>query len=159
MGKGRKAKPAEQKRAEGNPGRRKIPDEVKPEELGNVPEPPDYLGAVAAEYWRRWAPELVRLRLLTKLDLPEFERLCAGYAVWRKFWEAVRDEENLMHQHFGEYRRAGEALNKLAAQFGINPVSRAPLHTPKEEGKPSAMQAHLEKARAAKGIGPPPGQE
>ena len=59
---GRKPKPTEMKRAQGNPGRRPL-NNNEPKPTG-IPQCPSHLNEVAKREWRRIAPELIALGLL-----------------------------------------------------------------------------------------------
>ena len=73
------------KRAEGNPGRRPLPDsEPEPEILRAIPAPPDWFDEVARETWFSVCHELKAVDLLNNLDLTAVEQYCVVYSQWRK---------------------------------------------------------------------------
>src|SRR5262245_1862978 len=76
--------PTHLKLLRGNPGHQKLnKQEPVPAQLPAVPEPPAFLNGYAAEEWRRVAPELHHLRLLTILDTMPLAAYCVAYARWR----------------------------------------------------------------------------
>jgi phage terminase small subunit len=81
----------------GNPGKRALnKHEPAPSVMPSVPEPPSFLDDVAAAEWRRVAPELHALRLLTALDLNPLAAYCQAFARWRQAEEALATERVLI---------------------------------------------------------------
>ena len=82
---GRKPAPTALKILRGNPGRRPLNRrEPAPARATDLSPPPELTG-VAAEEWRRLAPKLSRLGLLTEID----DRALIGYCVtWARWLEA-----------------------------------------------------------------------
>lgn len=72
-------KSAEQKIAEGNPGKRPIPEEVEVE-IGSI-KPPKEINKAAKEYWKKYSPEMRRIGKLTILNEQSFKKLCI---LWSK---------------------------------------------------------------------------
>jgi P27 family predicted phage terminase small subunit len=110
----------------------------------HVPEVPDNLCEDAKTEWRRTAPELYRLKLLTICDLTTFTSYCTAYGRWiaaergiaamaehdHKFAGLVTRNEkgNLVQNPL--VRTAHEAANdmlKFAMQLGMTPVARMKL--------------------------------
>jgi P27 family predicted phage terminase small subunit len=144
MPRGRKPKPAHLRLIQGNPGHRPIPPEIQPERPPEVPEPPDDLGADGKAEWRRVAPELYHLQLLTRIDLRCFAAYCQAYDRWITAERVLahmagRDEVGfglMIRTVSGEAkenplvrtsREAAAAMVRYAAEFGLTPVSRARL--------------------------------
>jgi P27 family predicted phage terminase small subunit len=74
----------------GNPGHRPLPErEPEPTQSDAVPEPPPWIEGEGAAEWRRVAPELHRLRLVTPVDLSVLEAYCLAYGHWRDAEEAL----------------------------------------------------------------------
>jgi P27 family predicted phage terminase small subunit len=127
----------------GNPGRRPINrNEPQPTRPEAVPEPPGYLLPYATEEWRRLAPELWHMGVLTVLDLTVFAAYCQAYARWRLAEEALarmtaRDSVThglLVKTIEGNVRRnpltkvAADAARDMvtyAGQFGMGAAARA----------------------------------
>jgi phage terminase small subunit len=59
----------------GNPGKRPMKFEPRPEQHADVPEPPAFITGYAADEWWRTASELHRLGLLIRIDVPSPRRL------------------------------------------------------------------------------------
>ena len=67
----------------GNPSKRPIKPEPEPMRSEEVPEPPPFVVGYAADEWRRIAPELHRMKLLSILDVMPLAAYCAAYQRWR----------------------------------------------------------------------------
>jgi P27 family predicted phage terminase small subunit len=126
----------------GNPGKRRIADEPKPQIPETVPEPPPFLIGYAADEWYRVAPELHRLRLLTIADVMPFAAYCQAYMYWRTAAEALarmaeKDQVTLglliksqggdaiQNPLLGVARRAAADMVRYGGEFGLSPVARA----------------------------------
>jgi len=83
MGKrGPAPKPSALKRLEGNPGKRKLPEnEPMPAQLSNL-KPPSFLLPLAKKEWKRIVPTLNDLGLLSDLDVSGLAAYCNAYATW-----------------------------------------------------------------------------
>jgi P27 family predicted phage terminase small subunit len=133
--------PAHLKLLKGNPGQRRIRPEPEPELFGpgQLPAPPEFLNSDAQAEWRRLAPELVRLRLLTPVDTALFACYCTSFAHWKAAVEAlqagvsdplvVEDADGTPHQNplVKVIRSAGASMLTLAREFGLTPIARARL--------------------------------
>ncbi len=137
---GRPAKPTALKRAQGNPGKRKLPEE--PREAAEVEEPapklatPDFLSKPAGVRWRALAPELQRMKFLTATDRDAFARYCEHLAdFWamtrtlrkegRVYWsKSAHGKFRRRHPLCEERRRTELTLQALEDRFGLNPRAR-----------------------------------
>ena len=146
---GRQPTPTKLKLLRGNPGRRPIVDEPEPEVAAECPAPPEYLLADAALEWKRIAPELWRLGLLTLLDVTALAGYCTSVARWREAeaWlkengttVVLRDKDGRVKyvQKAPQVAIAKEALERVksfGAQFGMTPSSRSGLSKLPDVGK------------------------
>jgi P27 family predicted phage terminase small subunit len=134
--------PIELARLRGNPGKRKLRSGPQPSRAESVPEPLPFLSEHAIEEWRRVAPELHVLGLLTPLDHAAFGAYCHAYAQWRTAVEllqrmAATDPARglLIKTAVGERRNplvkiavdAATNMLQFAREFGLTPVARARL--------------------------------
>jgi P27 family predicted phage terminase small subunit len=136
-------KPTKLKQLEGNPGRRKLPqNEPQPRILPEVPPPPKYLPTVAAAAWRFISQELHAVGLLTSVDEHALEQYCVAYDFWRQCLEKVSQAESLVETFYtptGEKRYAaplvevslmlkyGGEINRWAKVLGLGPAYRVAL--------------------------------
>jgi P27 family predicted phage terminase small subunit len=139
--------PTHLKLLRGNPGKRALPiNEPMPLIPPAAPEPPAFVTGYAAEEWRRVAPELHRLGLLTKVDTTMLAAYCMAYARWHTAEEVLarmadRDEHTralLITATDGTAKRnplakvAADATKDMlafASQFGMTPASRTRIAT------------------------------
>lgn len=140
MTRGRKPKPTAKKKLQGNPGRRPLP-ENEPVFKGTTTAPA-WLDDIAKQEWRRLAPRLETLRLLTVADRAAFAIYCAQYS------RMVRAEEFLQSPkaggsevyvtaagalkqwpHVAIANQAARLCKEFITEFGLTPSSRARLGT------------------------------
>jgi P27 family predicted phage terminase small subunit len=130
------------KKLRGNPGKRALPkNEPQPTVFDGLPEPPDFLDAVAAAEWRSMGEELIKLRLFTRIDRAAFLGYCICYS------RVVGIERLLTDGEEGLVSRGAEggafinpilniqsgALKQMRAYltgFGMDPSSRSWVRVP-----------------------------
>jgi len=133
-------KPTVLKRLAGNPGKRALNRrEPQPKAGGGLLEPPQHLNEVARAEWRRVAPELVRLGLLTDIDHTALEAYCASYARWLQA-EAILSKAGLTFTTSEGYiqqrpeviiaRNSLQLIKVFCAEFGMTPSARARMVIP-----------------------------
>lgn len=137
----------------GNPSKRPINDrEPKPELPPEPPAPPDFLDDYAVEEWRRIAPELHRLRLLSHVDVAALAGYCFAFSQWKTAAESLRRmgvTDPVMRGQLvkGEggatvnpliwvARHALRDTIRLCQEFGMSPASRTGI-TAGEDPRPS----------------------
>ena len=154
---GRQPKPAAVKKAEGNPGKRKIPQEVQP--AAEAPVCPSYFSKRAVKIWNDTTKQLEVMGLLFRAD----EQLLSAYVMACE--DLVDSEETLQKQgryiedSYGNKKRhpaavtrdkATAAIAKLGSLLGLNAISRARLALQKgkeeDEGK-KELEAFLQKSK------------
>jgi len=99
--------------------------------------PRDQLAHEAAKtFWRRVAPEMIELGLLTAVDVPAFLLMCEHFAVAREAAKTVaragltrKDEAGVERKHplLQIMRDNSKAFRMYAAEFGMTPSSRQRL--------------------------------
>jgi len=132
---GRKRKPTQLKKLEGNPGKRPLNDK-EPQPDPSMPKMPSWLDREAREEWERVCPELHAMGLLTKIDRTALVGYCMAYSRW------IRAERELQKGFTYKYVDtsfqpkqtnkpeviiARDALNQVRAfctEFGLTPSSR-----------------------------------
>lgn len=136
MGKrGQDKKPAELKIYEGNRGHRKINDK-RPKPDVRIPVCPAWMKGYARTCWKRLAPELHRLGVLTYVDRDTLAAYCMAVAKLKYAEDHIvaegeyhtNDKGNIFRHPAsitqGEMMRQIKALGGL---FGLNPSSRNDL--------------------------------
>lgn len=111
---------------------------------------PSWLDALAKTEWRRLEPELVRLGMLTLLDVSKFAAYCRWYARWRRYedrltalartkrGELLTSKAGAVHPHplVAMAKHAAEMMNRFGSQFGLSPSDRAGLSLPLDPTAP-----------------------
>lgn len=135
-------KPTALKVLEGNPGKQKLNDsEPTPPALDAVPKPPARLLKEAKTEWKRLAPTLVGLGLLTEADIPAFTELCQNYGYYlitdKKILDLGEQGVTAMQKTPSGYvqqhpllslrRQYYELWRKGLLDFGLTPASRSRL--------------------------------
>src|SRR5690606_16722696 len=136
-------KPTHLKLLAGNPGRKPLPpDEPQPE----VAEPkcPAHLKGEARREWKRIVPELLDLRVLSRVDRAALAAYCQAYARWVDAEEIIRREGllvvyetkggTLYQQQHPAVGIANEALRQMKGfltEFGLTPASRTRVRSMK----------------------------
>ena len=132
--------PTQLKLLRGNPGQRRIREELRPEQSLDVPAPPAHITGYAADEWWTVATELHRLGVLTKVDCAPLAAYCYAYGQWRDAAEALASmgsepvrglvvrtgnggptENPLIYTA----RKAAADMMRYAAEFGLTPAARS----------------------------------
>lgn len=137
---GRKPKPAAQKRATGNPGKRTIPAE--PAFRGGSLEAPDWFNDTEREEWVRIVPELERLTIAKPVHQGALEGICSLYSVWRDARNA-RDGTGM--------RMAYDAYRKALNEFGLTAASAGRVGGTGEDGDQDPADEFFTGPRAVAG--------
>src|SRR3990172_5572457 len=150
MKRGRRAKSASLRRAQGNPGRRPLPVAAAPPQNPELPpvgadsisqfQPPSELTDRAAiRLWQRTAPKLAGINFIKSTDVDAFARYCKMLSLWygiaakvepksivvRTFSEDV--EMDRLGKHFQAMLLLDKRLEALEDRFGLNPAARLEL--------------------------------
>lgn len=119
---------------------------------GRLPtDPPNYLGSVAREIWRKIVPFLEATEKVERIDTFLVETYCTNYEIYKKAYEDVKKNgiqteikkviqaqgsgEILGEQSMGFRKNPAvatmkdvtETLNKIGIQLGLTPKGRAEL--------------------------------
>jgi P27 family predicted phage terminase small subunit len=140
---GRKPKPSALKRAQGNPGGRKL-NAAEPNFSG-PPTCPAWINAIAKAEWTRVVHELAALDMLRGVDSASLASYCQSYSRWQTAEQIVDCEGQTVQEPIvnknGEIvghktkrhpatviaKDAQAAMLRSAALFGFDPSSRSRL--------------------------------
>ncbi len=167
MKRGRKPAPAAVKKAKGNPGKRPIGEWVAPAKLSAVPPPPPHLDAIAADEWRRLAPELTTLGTLTAFDRGAFVAYCQSWSTYLQAEKHIQASGKRKGAYGGLMlaTAAGNMIQspmvgirnvalrdmiRYAAEFGMTPAARARVQDA-APGAAAAAARGKKPAQAGKG--------
>lgn len=139
----------------GNPGKRAI-NHNEPQPTKKAPKCPSWLSREAKAEWRRVAPELERLGLLTVVDGGALAAYCQAYARWKQCEEVIErdgmvselvtDTGSTYLQQRPEVSIANKQLQVMKAfctEFGLTPSSRSRMSLPGEKPTESAFEGFL----------------
>jgi P27 family predicted phage terminase small subunit len=73
----------------GNPGHQKLRHQPEPTIPASCPEPPPHIQGFAQDEWWSTGPELHRLGLLSRIDVPAFAAYCHAFGQWRMAAETL----------------------------------------------------------------------
>ena len=112
-----------------------------------VPDKPDDLSDVAAEYWDRVVPEMVRVRLLKEPDLGALVMLCESYSIYHsarstRITEGVMGETAsgtiMKHPAVSAELDAMRAYLRWAREFGLTPSAEMRVKGPVAQVAPDS---------------------
>jgi len=130
------------KKKTGNPGKRKLPDEVVPPP--GMPEPPVYLDKYALEEWYRLSNALYDMGVLSVVDQGAFGACCEAYSDWRHASEELNkmkkelsvldamlhETQNgnlIQHALIGIKNVSRDKYMTFCIQFGMTPAARTKM--------------------------------
>ncbi|WP_256846924.1 phage terminase small subunit P27 family [Paenibacillus sp. Pae108] len=138
-------KPTELKLLQGTYRPDRAPEnEPKPDKPSTVPDPPSYLDPVAKKEWRRLAPELIRLGLLTVADLVAFETYCLAYGRLVAATKSLKKAKSMFHEYTNKagatnfvsrpeiavIQKESLVIKAFCAEFGLSPAARTRMEAP-----------------------------
>ena len=102
-----------------------------------IPPCPRELGGTAKKEWKRIAPELARMGLLSKVDRAALALYCDNYGRWleaiaalQKFGVVIKSPSGFPMQspYVAIANKSGEQVRLLLSEFGMSPSSRSRVH-------------------------------
>lgn len=130
---GRKPKPTNVKKLEGNPGKREM-NTSEPTPPSDLPTCPVWLLPEAKREWRRLAKVMNQMGVLSKVDRAAFAAYCQSYARWKEANEHIAEEGSTFVTDKGYQQQtpwvgiantAQSMMMKAASEFGLTPSSRS----------------------------------
>lgn len=125
---GRRPVPTALKVLRGNPGRRPIPSDPQPQELISL-APPEDLHGEARKVWKRTAPILSYMRVLTRADLDALRDYCE-----------IRQAYKATTPGTAAWEKCLRLAKAFMTEFGMTPASRVKLSVSE---KPTNDETHL----------------
>lgn len=132
---GRKPKPTTLKLLEGNPGKRPISGR-EPRPPATRPTCPAHLSPTAKAEWKRLAPTLNRIGVLTQVDRAALAAYCQAYGRWVEAERKLKETPPLLKTPAGYVQQSPwltisnkqmELMAKYMAELGLTPSSRTRL--------------------------------
>ena len=148
-GQGRKPKPKYLKLLEGEPNKHRI-NQDEPQPYPKAPKAPTWLSREAKAEWKRVAPQMEAIGILTEIDMAMFASYCSAYGklVWaekmikkaRKGNEAaggliVKTPTGALQTspYVWIYNKALEQIRSFGSEFGLSPSSRTRIKVVKPD--------------------------
>ena len=130
---GRKPKPTALKILEGNPGKRPLNENEPIPPKGSI-KCPTWLLPEAKKEWKRLAPSLEAMGVLTMADLTAFEGYCQAYARWKEAEEFIAQHGSIFQTPSGYVQQVPQVsiaqqnlkiMQSFCSDFGLTPATRA----------------------------------
>ena len=130
---GRKPKPTALKLLEGNPGKRPLNDRVPVPPKATL-KCPAWLLPEAKKEWKRLAPALEAMGVLTMADLTAFEGYCQAYARWKEAEAFITQHGSIFQTPSGYVQQVPQVsiaqqnlkiMQSFCSEFGLTPATRA----------------------------------
>ena len=130
---GRKPKPTAIKVLEGNPGKRPLNKREPVPPKGSI-KCPEWLLPEAKREWKRLAPSLEAMGVLTVLDLASFEGYCQAYARWIEAEAFITQHGSIFKTPSGYVQQVPQVsiaqqslkiVQSFCSEFGLTPATRA----------------------------------
>ena len=135
---GRKPLPTALKALEGDRGKGRRPlNENEPTPPQEKTKCPDWLMPDAKKEWKRLAPSLVAMVVLTDQYIEAFAGYCQAYARWREAEEFLSQHGTIFKTPSGYVQQVPQVsiamqnlkiMQSFCAEFGLTPSSRARLY-------------------------------
>lgn len=105
----------------------------EPQPVPDLGACPSHIKGLAASEWKRVAPELSRLGLLTVVDRAAMEAYCTAYARWREAEDLLKEDGYIIERKegpavnpaFSVAHRCMDQMRRLCVEFGFTPASRS----------------------------------
>ena len=130
---GRKPKPTAIKVLEGNPGKRPLNQREPVPPKGSI-KCPEWLLPEAKKEWKRLAPSLEAMGVLTVLDIAAFEGYCQAYARWKEAEAFIAQHGSIFKTpsgyvqqvpHVSIAQQSLKIVQSFCSEFGLTPATRA----------------------------------
>lgn len=142
---GRRPKPTEMKKLDGNPGKRPL-NKDEPQPRVKQPTCPAHLVGQARTEWYRMVKLLIELKLLTEVDRAALAGYCQSWARWVEAEQEIRsggmtivtEKGNVIQSPYvGIANQAMKQMRAFLIEFGMTPSSRARVKVSSaDEGDP-----------------------
>lgn len=150
---GHNRKTAEQKKLEGNPGKRQLDKNESKPAPAIPPTCPTWLDKEAKREWRRVIPEMIKAGTITREARSILAAYCSACSEFRQAQEVLNEKGLTQLARHGEAprpevkiaREARAQMRALAAELGLTPKSRG-YQTGEGAGGKSEPEDPIDKA-------------
>ena len=116
---------------------------------GRLPsDPPNYLGTVAREVWRKIVPFLENTNKIQRIDTFLVETYCTNYEIYKLAYEDIKEngiQQEIRKPIQAQGKDAVDTLNRIGVQLGLTPKGRAELLTIAGSTKPEKSTTEMMK--------------
>lgn len=140
-------RPTALKLLDGNPGKRPLnQNEPKPAQV--IPKCPTHLDDIAKKEWKRLAPVLSRMRVLTEADAIMLSTLCLTYSRLIQAQEALGKSSLLIKTGSGYVQQSPligiistctQQIATLCREFGLSPAARTRIAAEQDQSISSGL--------------------
>ena len=125
--------PTPPKGTEGNPGKRPLNEREPTPPKGTI-RCPNWLEAEAKKEWKRLAPSLEAMGVLTTADITAFAGYCQAYARWREAEEFISQHGSIFQTPSGYVQQVPQVsiaqqnlkiMQSFCSEFGLTPATRS----------------------------------
>jgi P27 family predicted phage terminase small subunit len=144
----------------GSPNAKLRDTEPQPKKPRNIPTPPSHLLKEAKQEWKRTAPQLYHLNLLTGADRAGFGAYCQAYGRWVLAERALakmaeRDQvtdalmirttngNTIQNPLVGTANKAMHDMMRYAVEFGLTPSARSRMEIERGPEQTTEDQKYL----------------
>ena len=137
---GRRPLPTALKLIQGNPGKRPL-NKAEPKVKPYAPTCPRWLKKDAKTEWRRIAPILFNIGVLTAIDRAALAGYCQAWGRWVEAEAKVKERGEVVktsngnivqHPYLAVANRAMDNMRKYLIEFGMTPASRSRITAEKQ---------------------------
>ena len=137
---GRRPTPTALKLIQGNPGKRPL-NKAEPKVKVYAPSCPRHLKKAAKTEWRRIAPILTNIGILSAIDRAALAGYCQAWGRWVEAEEKVSERGEVVKSSNGNIiqnpylcvaNRAMDNMRKFLIEFGMTPASRSRISAEKK---------------------------
>lgn len=130
---GRKPKPTALKALEGNPGKRPLNEREPVPPQGTI-RCPSWLETEAKKEWKRLAPALEAMGILTTVDISAFAGYCQAFARWKEAEEFISQHGSIFQTPSGYVQQVPQVsiaqqnlkiMQSFCSEFGLTPATRS----------------------------------
>ncbi len=152
---GRSPKPTSLKVLGGNPGKRSLNRaEPKPKTSAKAPKSPAFLSENAKKEWKRVAPVLHEMGLLTEVDVAALAVYCQAYARWMEAEKTLAEEGTTFttekgyvgaHPAISIAKQCWATIKQFAAEFGLTPSARGRMTLPEPDQEEDPFEGYMKR--------------
>jgi P27 family predicted phage terminase small subunit len=145
---GRKPKPTETKKLEGNPGKRALNNQ-EPQPDVAIPECPQHLEGEARKEYKRISAILAKLKIISEIDMASLAGYCEAWGNYVQASKKVKKEGAVLYSDKGNaylnpwkniQTSEMDRMLRFSAEFGMTPSSRSRIKVESPTGEDEMLK-------------------